>query len=223
MSDYEPETMNENELASMRREYGGAPVELDEAPPEPFSLFAQWLDAARKTGGIREPNAMHLSTADERGRPSARMVLLKGMAGRRFIFHTNYRSLKGRQLEVNPHACLVFWWEPLARQVRIQGTVRRLSGRRSDAYFLSRDRGGQLGAWASPQSQEIADYAALLRLFKETERRFADRPMARPSHWGGYALEAQSMEFWQGCANRLHSRVLYVRRETEWTRKCLAP
>ena len=215
--------MNKNKLASMRREYSGAPLELSATPAEPFSLFKQWLERACKTNAIKEPNAMHLSTVDENGHPSARLVLLKGIEDECFIFYTNYRSLKGRQLRVNPNACLVFWWESLARQIRIQGSVKQLSGELSDAYFLSRDKGSQLGAWASPQSDEIGNYEELLLRFKKMEKKFTAQQMSRPSHWGGYALSSHSIEFWQGCANRLHNRVLYILRETGWEKKCLAP
>ena len=203
---------------------GHADVELSEpaAATDPVEQFRAWMSAALAAELIL-PNAMVLATADARGRPSARMVLLKGVDDEGFTFFTNYASRKGRELEENPHAALVFHWAELERQVRITGRVARISPRESDAYWRSRPRTSQLGAWASRQSEVIAGRAALDRSLSQAAERFRDAEVPRPPTWGGYVLDPEEIEFWQGRLNRLHDRLLYRRHSGAWTLVRLAP
>jgi pyridoxamine 5'-phosphate oxidase len=166
---------------------------------------------------------MMLATADAQGRPSARVVLLKAFDEKGFVFFTNYHSRKSRELEENPQAMLVFWWEELARQIRIEGQVSRVAADESDAYFQSRPRGSQLGAWASPQSEVIASRRLLEDRLSEVERRYGDGPIDRPPHWGGFRLAPESFEFWQGGNFRLHDRFLYSRQANGWRLDRLGP
>jgi pyridoxamine 5'-phosphate oxidase len=167
--------------------------------------------------------ATALATVDPEGRPDARMVLLKGFDRRGFRFFTNYESAKAAQLEASGRAALVVYWRELDRQVRARGAVRRLEPQESDAYFSSRPRAAQLGAWASPQSRTIADRAELEGALAEAESRFEGSEVTRPPHWGGYLLEPETVEFWQGQLARLHDRFLYSRREDGWEIERLAP
>lgn len=194
------------------------------APEDPLALFADWYAAAGECG-LREPTAMTLATVDPDGAPSARIVLLKGFDRDGFRFYSNYESAKGRALAAHPRAALVFWWEPLERQVRITGAVHQLDAATSDAYFARRTRGSRLGAHASPQSRPLADRAELERRLTEAEWRFADREVPRPAHWGGYALVPAYFEFWQARRNRLHDRLRYARRQSGegWQIERLAP
>lgn len=209
-------------LARVRRDYRGAPLLESRAPADPLVLFRRWLDLALERGGP-EPTATTLATVDARGRPRARMVLLRDASDAGFAFHTNYRSAKGRELAVHPDAALVLWWPDLHRQVRIEGRVRRMSERDSDAYFATRPRGAQVGAWASPQSEELRSRAALDARRARIEARFAGRDVPRPPTWGGFRLRARRIEFWQGRPDRLHDRLCYTRRGDGWRRVRLAP
>lgn len=164
-----------------------------------------------------------LATADRQGRPSARMVLLRGVDERGFVFHTNYNSRKGRELAENPHAALCFHWPTLDEQIRVEGTVERLAPEESDEYFHSRPRGSQLGAWASDQSAVLPTRETLEEQYRETERRFEGGPVPRPPFWGGYRLRPERLEFWYGRPDRLHDRVVYVRRGDRWTIERLYP
>jgi pyridoxamine 5'-phosphate oxidase len=167
---------------------------------------------------------MTLATATTDGRPSARVVLLKGVDADGFVFFTNYTSHKGYQIDANPWAALVFWWDVLERQVRVEGTVLRVGPEASDAYFQSRPRGSRLGAWASPQSQPITDRDVLERNLADMEARFAEQEVPRPPHWGGFCLEPVAIEFWQGRPSRLHDRLRYTRAENApWHIERLAP
>jgi pyridoxamine 5'-phosphate oxidase len=190
--------------------------------PNPILQFERWLAAAQETA-VREPYAMTLATADARGVPAARMVLLRGVDERGFVFYTNYESRKGRELAANPRAALLFYWEPLQRQVRIEGLVSRVPAAESDAYFARRPRESQLGAWASAQSTVLPDRAALRAEFEAAVGRFADRPVPRPPHWGGYRLAPDTFEFWQGRPGRLHDRFRYWRDGAAWVIARLAP
>lgn len=192
------------------------------APADPLALFADWYAAAQHADMI-EPTAMTLATVDASGRPSARIVLLKGVDAQGFRFYTNYRSRKGEALAANPHAALVFWWESLERQVRVEGSVHPLAAEVSDGYFARRSRGSRIGAHASPQSHVIADREALEQRVEEAEARFAAQDVERPAHWGGYALVPDMIEFWQARRSRLHDRLRYQRSGDGWQIDRLAP
>jgi pyridoxamine 5'-phosphate oxidase len=196
---------------------------LDEAQtaPEPFAQFGAWLDAAL-AASLKEPNAMTLATADAAGRPTARIVLLRGWDERGFVFFTNYDSRKGRELAANPHASLLFFWDVLERQVRIDGDIERLSAAESDAYFARRPRGHRLSAWASPQSTVVPDRASLEAAMADADARFGD-DVPRPPYWGGYRVIPAAIEFWQGRRNRVHDRIAYRRADDGWVRERLAP
>lgn len=164
-----------------------------------------------------------LATADADGRPSARIVLVRGVDDRGFVFHTNYNSRKGRQLDANPHAALCFHWPTLDEQIRVEGRVERLDPEASDAYFNGRPRGSQLGAWASDQSAVLPSRETLEEEYREIERRFEGQPVPRPPFWGGYRIVPSRIEFWYGRPDRLHDRVLYTRRDDGWTIERLYP
>ena len=210
------------DLAALRRDYASAGFDEDSAAPDPLSQFATWLTAA-VNADIPEPNAMVLATADIEGAPSARTVLLKGIDERGFVFFTNSRSRKGRELDANPQASLVFPWIVIGRQVTARGTVVRLDAAASDGYFAQRPRGSQLAAWASSQSEPLPDRATLDASVSDVVRRFGDGTIPRPPHWGGYRLEPLEIEFWQGRADRLHDRLQYARSDDGWSIQRLWP
>ena len=209
-------------LESERRDYEGQDLDPAGVAPDPIEQFRAWLRAARDAG-IYEPEAMTLSTVDDRGRPASRFVLLRGLDDRGFSFFTNYESAKARALAQRPHAALTFGWLPLHRSVRVEGRVERLAPAESDAYFASRPRGAQLSAWASPQSSVIAGREALDRAMADAEARFAAGEVPRPPHWGGFLVRHEMVELWQGRPNRLHDRVRYVREGDRWRIVRLAP
>ncbi len=198
---------------------------LDErtADSDPFKQFQRWFDEARaKVSPL--PEAMTLATATTDGKPSARLVLLKQVDERGFVFYTNYRSSKARDLEANPFAALVLYWPQLERQVRVEGTVTRTSAAESEEYFRTRPRDSQIGALASPQSEVIPNRDALDKRLAELETEYRDREVERPEHWGGYRLNPERIEFWKGRPGRLHDRLLYERQpDGRWTIKRLAP
>ena len=191
--------------------------------PDPIALAQRWF-ADAQASGIEQADAMTLATATPDGHPSARAVLLKGIDARGFAFFTNYESRKARELDANPHAALVLLWVPLQRQVRVTGRVERLSGEESDAYFATRPRGSQLGAWASAQSRPLPERAELEERWAALDERYGGVAVPRPPHWGGYRVDPDEIEVWQGRANRLHDRFAYVRiPDGGWTRERLAP
>ena len=190
--------------------------------PDPLRQFERWFDEARE-GGVDVPEAMALATATAEGKPSVRMVLLKGADERGFAFYTNEESRKGEELEANPHAALLFHWQPLGRQVRIEGRIERIPAEEADAYFATRPLGSRLAAWASPQSRPLADRAELERLYAEAAARYPGEDVPRPPHWGGFRLVPDAYELWQHADNRLHDRVRYERDRDRWNRVRLAP
>lgn len=209
-------------IADLRCDYTTQGLSEADAPPEPFTLFESWFEEVL-AAGLADPNAMTLATATTNGRPSARIVLLKGFDSQGFVFFTNYESRKGEELAANPYAALVFWWGPLERQVRIEGHVERVDHAASDAYHDSRPRDSQLGAWASPQSRMLDGRAVLEARLADAEARFAGAPVPRPPHWGGFRLIPDVVEFWQGRTSRLHDRLRYLRIDEGWTLGRLAP
>ncbi len=209
-------------VARLREEYTRAGLRESDADPDPVEQFRGWFGEAL-AADLHEPNAMTLATATPDGRPSARVVLLKGFDERGFVFYTNYWGRKSRELEANPRAALVFYWGELERQVRVEGRVLRVSDGESDAYFAGRPRGSQLGALASEQSRPVRDRGALERRLRELEGEYEGREVPRPAFWGGYRIEPETMEFWQGRENRLHDRLRYRRSEGGWKIERLQP
>lgn len=215
--------MSSENFAELRIDYGDVALRRSGLPPAPLALFRQWLDAAT-AAGVREPNGMALATCDEAGQPHCRVVLLKQLDENGFGFFTNKQSDKGGQLRNNSRAAATFWWvAPRARQVRVEGRVVELPEADSDAYFDSRPRRARLCSAASPQSRVVAGRGALEDLVKQLEARSADGPVARPAHWGGYALQPSKVEFWQGRDGRLHDRFRYLREGDSWLIDRLAP
>ncbi len=209
-------------VTQLRVEYAHAKLDERRCPGNPLALFRRWFKAA-VSAKLLEPNSMVLVTSTRRGIPSGRYVLLKGVESEGFTFFTNYRSRKGKELSKNRNASLLFFWPELERQVRIEGRVENVSTKESDRYFSLRPRSAQLSAWASDQSSTVSSRAELeTRVIKMT-RRFKGQTIPRPPHWGGYRLSPEKIEFWQGRANRLHDRILYVRRGRRWTLSRLAP
>jgi pyridoxamine 5'-phosphate oxidase len=210
------------DLESMRRTSTGDTLDEATAGDDPFALLERWLeDAAR--GEDPEPNAMVLATVDAEGTPSARVVLLKGYDQRGLAFYTNLESRKGRAAAEDSRASVVFFWQPLHRQVRVEGYLERVSDEESDAYFATRPRDSQLGAWASPQSDVLKDRAQLETALDDTTARFGDGPIPRPAFWGGLRLVPERFEFWQGRQSRLHDRLAYAGAAGAWSRTRLAP
>lgn len=210
-------------LAELRKDYSLAGLKEKDLAKDPFRQFDKWFQEAQ-AAKIPEPNAMTLATATRDGRPSARTVLLKGVDGRGFVFYTNYESRKGRELEANPRAALVFPWVAIERQVIIEGPLTKVTREESEAYFHSRPHASQLGAWVSQQSSIVSGRAALEDGLKAVEKKHAGQVVPLPPHWGGYRLNPETVEFWQGRRSRLHDRLRY-RREADgsWTVERLAP
>jgi pyridoxamine 5'-phosphate oxidase len=198
-------------------------LDEEQVDPNPIDLFRRWFSDALASGS-RLPDAMTLATATKDGKPSARMVLLKQVDERGFVFYTNYRSKKARELDENPRAALVLYWVQLDRQVRVEGRVERISATESDEYFATRPRESQLGALASPQSEVIEGREDLEKRYAELDEFYRDREVERPENWGGYRLKPNLVEFWQNRAGRLHDRILYERQtDGSWTISRLAP
>jgi len=210
-------------LADLRKDYSLAGLDEKNLLRDPFRQFEKWFEEA-SGAKIAEPNAMILSTAARDGRPSSRVVLLKGLDGRGFVFFTNYESRKGRELEVNPRASLLFPWLALERQVEIEGSVSKISREEIEAYFHSRPRPSQVAAWASPQSGIISGRSVLEESVKQLEKKHAGQEVPLPPNWGGYRVAPETVEFWQGRRNRLHDRLRFRRlKDGAWTVERLAP
>lgn len=212
-----------NSIADIRKEYKLKTLNKADADPDPFVQFNKWWDEAMMSN-IEEVNAMTLATADLNGKPSARIVLLKGFDERGFIFYSNYKSHKGKDINENNQVSLVFFWKELERQIRVEGTVSKLSVAESETYFNSRPTASKIGAWASPQSNIITSRKILENNFTEVEMNFAGKDIDIPPHWGGYIVTPILLEFWQGRRSRLHDRIQYTRQEnTGWKIERLAP
>lgn len=210
-------------LADIRKDYTKATLDITSVDKNPIRQFEKWFDDAIKSE-IAEPTAMNLATIALGGKPSSRIVLLKGIENNQFVFYTNYQSQKGVELDNNPSCALTFFWPDLERQVRIEGIATRVSAETSNAYFISRPRGSQVGAWASPQSAIINDRKILEDRVIELEKKFDGQAvLPRPNQWGGYGVEPLEIEFWQGRASRLHDRIVYTKVDREWKMNRLAP
>jgi pyridoxamine 5'-phosphate oxidase len=214
-------------LARLRREYGDRGLDLADLADDPVGMFRAWLDET-VASGLHEPNAMVVTSVSAAGRPSSRMVLLKGLDERGFVFYTNLESRKAREIEANPHVSLLFPWQDLQRQVRVEGTASPVSAEENEAYFASRPRESQLGAWASPQSRVVASRSALDERYGGVLAQFAELDaVPLPPFWGGLRVEPETVEFWQGRKGRMHDRLVYRRAADDpsapWTVDRLAP
>ncbi len=210
-------------IADIRKEYMLQSLQEGDAAGNAIKQFSTWWKDAINSD-IEEVNAFTLATATPGGKPSARIVLLKGYDENGFVFFTNYESHKGNELAANPQGCMVFFWKELERQIRIEGPIEKISAEESDDYYFSRPLSSQVGAWASPQSRVIANREIIEENVKKYEARFAHTPVSRPPQWGGYRLSPQVMEFWQGRPSRLHDRLRYTLQENnEWAIERLAP
>ncbi|MYC86280.1 MAG: pyridoxamine 5'-phosphate oxidase [Acidimicrobiia bacterium] len=214
--------MVDRRMARLREDYETEGLSVGEAHPDPVRQFGRWLDEAM-AAGVLQANAMTLATADDRGSPSARVVLLKGYGPSGFVFYTHFGSRKSEELTANPRAALCFLWLELHRQVRIEGPVEAVSDAESDEYFASRPVGARIAAAVSPQSREIPDRASLERLVADKEAEFEDGDVPRPADWGGWRVHPERFEFWQGRRHRLHDRVAYVADGDGWRKVRLAP
>ena len=208
-------------IADIRKDYALKRLDESDVDADPFKQFHAWLKEAL-AAQVPEPTAMTLATADDEGSPSARIMLLKALDERGFVFYTNYESRKGRELATRPRAALTFFWKELERQVRIEGSVEKVSAAESDEYFASRPLGSRIGAWASTQSATIASRPWLEARVKAAEAQYGESP-PRPPHWGGFRVLADWLEFWQGRQSRLHDRIAYTRESTGWVVSRLSP
>jgi pyridoxamine 5'-phosphate oxidase len=215
--------MNQEYLQNLREDYTGPSLSEGNSKADPIKQFEIWFNEAQEAN-VPELNAMTLSTATYDGRPSARIVLLKGFYDAGFIFYTNYLSRKGKEITKNPVGALTFFWPGMDRQIRIEGTLEKVSKEQSDKYFHSRPKNSQIGALASPQSQEIADRDSLEKKWNELATEYMDKEVPKPSFWGGYILKPRLIEFWQGQPSRLHDRILYKKIDNKnWKKVRLAP
>ncbi|WP_407884453.1 pyridoxamine 5'-phosphate oxidase [Scytonema sp. NUACC26] len=210
-------------IADLRKDYTLQGLSETDVDPNPFIQFKRWFDQTL-AAQLVEPNAVTLATTTREGKPSARMVLLKGFDERGFVFFTNYNSQKGQELAENPQAALVFWWAELERQIRISGRVEKISDAESDEYFYSRPLNSRLGAWASNQSEAIESRAVLEQRIQELQTKYQNQDVPRPLHWGGFRTIPVEIEFWQGRPNRLHDRLRYTRLDDgSWKIERLSP
>jgi pyridoxamine 5'-phosphate oxidase len=215
--------MNKEEIQNIRTEYQASKLSESDAKGDPIKQFDLWFNEAIKAD-VYEPTAMTLATSTHDGRPSARIVLLKGFDHSGFVFYTNYLSRKGKEIAKNPLGAVILYWKEMERQVRIEGTIEKLGKEESEKYFHSRPKGSQIGAVVSPQSQEINGREMLESKWQEMETEFADKEVPKPSYWGGYILKPRLIEFWQGRRSRLHDRILYKKIDNKnWKKVRLAP
>ncbi|MBU6158664.1 MAG: pyridoxamine 5'-phosphate oxidase [Bacteroidetes bacterium] len=208
--------------ADIRKSYTLDALDEKLVAADPLTQFSKWWDEVLKAG-IEEPNAMTLATADKQGRPEARTVLLKGFDTAGFVFYTNYESAKSKQLSEHPYCSLLFFWKELERQVRIAGSVEKVSAEETAEYFNSRPEGSRIGAWASPQSRVVEDKVWLENNYQIYEAKFKEGTIPVPAHWGGYRVIAERIEFWQGRPNRMHDRIQYRNESGQWIIERLAP
>ncbi len=212
-----------HDLPKLRSEYSKASLDVSSILADPIKQFEKWFQEALEAK-VLEPNAMNLATINGNNRPSSRIVLLKGIEQEKFLFYSNYQSAKGKELDQNPACALTFFWPELERQVRIEGIADRVDDKRSEQYFQSRPRGSQVGAWTSPQSSIIESRAILEERAKQIEKRFEGLSvLPKPNQWGGYQVDAQIIEFWQGRPNRLHDRIQFFKIDNTWKMHRLAP
>ena len=212
-----------HKLADLRKEYARESLDISDVLSDPVEQFDKWFQEALNAN-VLEANAMNLATISEHGRPTSRIVLLKGVERGCFVFYTNYQSQKGRELEKNPACALTFFWPELERQVRIEGLAERLPHEQSEIYFQSRPRGSQIGAWSSPQSSVIANRELLEKRVDEISKRFDGQSvLPKPQQWGGYRVAPFEIEFWQGRPSRLHDRIVYSLVDQAWKINRLAP
>jgi pyridoxamine 5'-phosphate oxidase len=216
------DSRSKKNISELRREYSRQALVKSEVCENPIEQFTEWFKQAF-SADILDVNAMTLSTATKQGKPSSRIVLLKGVDEAGFRFYTNYRSRKGRELSENPHAALCFYWAPLERQVRIEGEVEKVSRSASANYFKQRPRESRLGAWASKQSDKVSSREALENRFREIKQRFEDQEIPLPDFWGGFLLRPERIEFWQGRESRMHDRICYEKSDAIWNIFRLAP
>lgn len=211
------------EIADLRKEYSKASLDITHVHTDPMKQFEKWFNEAL-SAQVMEPNAMNLATVNESGKPTSRIVLLKGVENDQFLFFTNYQSVKGKALENNPACALTFFWPELERQVRIEGTAERVETERSEQYFQSRPRNSQIGAWASPQSAIIESRKLLEERVVQLENKFKEQAvLPKPNQWGGFKVTPLLIEFWQGRPSRLHDRIQYTKVENNWRIFRLAP
>jgi len=210
-------------ITDIRKDYRLSALDEDITGNDPIAFFRTWFKEG-ETAQITEINAMTLATVDAKSQPHARIVLLKGLDQQGFVFFTNYDSAKGHEIGATPRAALLFFWKELERQVRIEGSIEKISTEESDNYFKSRPEGSRIGAWASPQSREIADRSILDRNYARYEEEFSNVDIPRPPHWGGYRVVPHHIEFWQGRASRMHDRILFTKNAAgNWDKSRLAP
>ena len=209
-------------ISDLRKEYALNGLDKTDVLPDPIAQFRVWFEAALGAG-VPEPNAMHVSTVTADGRPDGRIVLIKDVSDAGFVFYTNYESRKGRQLTERPFAALTFFYPELERQIRIEGRVEKVSAHESDAYFNSRPRGSQIGAWVSRQSSLVESRDVLENRQRELELQFEGQPVPRPPHWGGFRVVPDMLEFWQGRPSRLHDRIRYRQEAENWIIERLSP
>lgn len=210
------------DIAGLRKNYTRGGLREDDLTADPVILFRQWLKEAVDSK-VAEPNAMSLATVSGDGTPNSRVVLLKDVGERTIRFYTNYTSRKGQDLKTNPFAAVNFWWPELERQVRLKGSIKKVSREESEAYFESRPRESQLGAWASSQSSEVENRDKLKEQYDKISKRFRNTTIPTPEHWGGFDIHVNEIEFWQGRPSRLHDRILFTYEQDEWNYKRLQP